>query len=150
LTMALQLIGAGMGRTGTASLKVALEDLGLGRCYHMSEILQNPERTQDWIDAANGNADWNKIFSDYRATVDNPGCGFWKELADYYPNAKVILTIRDSENGLNLLLRPFILLNLSAPSETVHLAKWCKKLFTTRWKIKCRTKILWCHSSISA
>ena len=95
--MTFQLIGAGMGRTGTASLKVALEQLGLGRCYHMSEILQNPERTEDWINAANGNPDWDKIFSDYGATVDNPGCGFWKELADYYPNAKVILTIRDAE-----------------------------------------------------
>ena len=95
--MTLKLIGAGLGRTGTASLKVALEELGIGRCYHMSEILQNPACTQDWIDAANGNADWDKIFSGYTATVDNPGCGFWRELADYYPNAKVILTIRDAE-----------------------------------------------------
>jgi Sulfotransferase domain len=94
--MALKIIGAGMGRTGTASLKVAIESLELGDCYHMSEILQNPQRTEDWIDAAEGNADWDKIFSDYSASVDNPGCNFWKELADYYPEAKVILTVRDA------------------------------------------------------
>jgi hypothetical protein len=95
--MTLKLIGAGMGRTGTASLKVALEELGLGRCYHMSEVMQNPGDIPDWIDAANGNPDWDKIFDKYVATVDHPGCGFWKELVDYYPNAKVILTVRDAE-----------------------------------------------------
>lgn len=94
--MALKIIGAGMGRTGTASLKVALETLGLGRCYHMSEVLKNPPCTADWIEAAGGNPDWDKIFSGYTATVDNPGCNFWKELADHYPDAKVILTVRDS------------------------------------------------------
>lgn len=84
-----------MGRTGTASLKVAIEALGIGRCYHMSEVLKNPACTADWIRAAEGKADWEKIFSGYAATVDNPGCNFWKELADHYPDAKVILTVRD-------------------------------------------------------
>lgn len=87
-----------MGRTGTASLKVALEVLDFGPCYHMSEVLKNPERAQDWIDAADGNPDWDKIFANYAATVDNPGCGFWKELASYYPDAKVILTVRDAND----------------------------------------------------
>ena len=50
--MALNIIGAGMGRTGTASLKVALEALDIGPCYHMSEVLKNPEYTKDWINAA--------------------------------------------------------------------------------------------------
>jgi hypothetical protein len=86
--MTLRIIGAGMGRTGTASLKVALESLGVGRCYHMSEVLKNPQCAEDWIDAAEGNANWEKIFGDYSATVDNPGCNFWKDLADYYPDAK--------------------------------------------------------------
>ena len=95
--MALKIIGAGMGRTGTASLKVALEALGIGHCYHMTEVLKNPECITDWINAAEGNADWDKIFNEYSATVDNPGCNYWKELADYYPEAKVILTVRDSD-----------------------------------------------------
>ena len=96
--MTLKVIGAGMGRTGTASLKVALESLELGHCYHMSEVLKNPACIRDWIDAAEGKADWERIFSGYAATVDNPGCNFWKELADFYPEAKVILTVRDADS----------------------------------------------------
>lgn len=108
--MALQIIGAGMGRTGTASLKVALESLGLGTCYHMSEVLKNPACIPDWIHAAEGKADWNKIFSGYTATVDNPGCNFWKELADFYPDAKVILTVRDADTWFD------------STNETIHSA----------------------------
>ena len=85
-----------MGRTGTASLKVALETLNIGRCYHMTEVLKNPEYVQYWINAAAGSDDWDKIYSGYSATVDNPGCNYWKELAAYYPEAKVILTTRDA------------------------------------------------------
>lgn len=96
--MSLKIIGAGLGRTGTASLKVALEALGIGRCYHMTEIMQNPKFIDGWMDAANGNADWDKIFRDYGATVDYPACCFWKELADYYPEAKIILTVRDANS----------------------------------------------------
>ena len=110
--MALKVIGAGMGRTGTASLKVALESLGIGPCYHMSEVLKNPGRSVDWVNAAQGNADWEKIFSDYSATVDNPGCNFWRELADYYPDARVILTIRDAEQWFE------------STNETIHSAEF--------------------------
>ncbi|MEM7564228.1 MAG: sulfotransferase family protein [Pseudomonadota bacterium] len=119
--MALKLIGAGLGRTGTASLKVALEELGHGRCYHMSEVLQNPASTQDWIDAANGNADWEKIFSGYTATVDNPGCGFWRQLADYYPDAKVILTIRDANKWFE------------STNETIHSLQFANFIKDSPW-----------------
>jgi hypothetical protein len=93
--MTLKVIGVGLGRTGTASVKVALEMLGTGHGYHMSEVLQNPAKAKDWIDAANGNADWDKIFDGYGTSVDYPGCTFWQELADYYPDAKLLLTVRD-------------------------------------------------------
>jgi len=93
--MSMKIIGAGLGRTGTASLKVALETLGVGRCYHMSEVLQNPASNVDWINAANGKPDWDRIFDGYGATVDYPGCTFWRELADYYPHAKILLSVRD-------------------------------------------------------
>lgn len=93
--MALKIIGAGMGRTGTASLKVALEALGLGPCYHMTEVLKHPEFTRHWIAAAEGRPDWDRTFEGYAATVDNPGCNFWRELAAHYPAARVILTVRD-------------------------------------------------------
>ena len=93
--MALKIIGAGLGRTGTASLKVALEQLGMGKCYHMTDVLKDPPRGKAWVEAAKGNADWDTIFDGYGGSVDYPGCTFWEELADYYPDAKIILTTRD-------------------------------------------------------
>jgi len=95
--MALSIIGAGVGRTGTASLKVALEMLGTGKSYHMTDVLQNPERVKTWIGVANGDADWDAIFEGYGSSVDYPGCTFWTQLADHYPDAKIILTVRDPE-----------------------------------------------------
>src|SRR5262245_19137133 len=95
--MAVQLIGAGLGRTGTPSLKFALEQIGFGPCYHMPEVMLNPEASQHWVRAANGNPDWEAIFNGFVATVDFPGCTFWRELADYYPDAKVLLSVRDPE-----------------------------------------------------
>lgn len=112
--MALNVIGAGMGRTGTASLKVALEALGVGRCYHMSEVLKNPPCCADWIEAAKGNADWEKIFAGYSAAVDNPACNFWKELAAFYPDAKVILTTRDPGKWFD------------STNETIHSLEFAK------------------------
>jgi hypothetical protein len=93
--MPLNIIGAGFGRTGTMSLKLAIEELGLGPCYHMSEVISNRERVADWLDAANGRPDWERVFAGYSATVDHPGCHFWRELAAAYPKAKVVLTVRD-------------------------------------------------------
>ena len=94
--MPLAIVGAGLGRTGTMSLKLALEQLGLGPCYHMAEVFQNPAAPGWWEAAADGEAaDWEQIFEGYRATVDWPSATFYKALADAYPEAKVILTARD-------------------------------------------------------
>jgi hypothetical protein len=93
--MALDVVGVGLGRTGTQSLKVALEILGLKPCYHMVEVWANPASIDDWLQAANGRPSWDKIFDGYRATVDYPGCHFWRELTSAYPKAKVLLTVRD-------------------------------------------------------
>jgi hypothetical protein len=94
--MTLSVIGAGYGRTGTMSLKLALEQLGLGRCYHMMEVLQIPEAPQQWLDAAEGRpVDWATVFKGFGATVDWPSATFYRQLADVYPQAKVILTLRD-------------------------------------------------------
>jgi hypothetical protein len=96
--MALQVIGAGFGRTGTLSLKVALERLGFGPCYHMVEVIRNPEHALLWRAAANGEAiDWDELFEGFAASVDWPGCHFWRELSDRYPDARVLLSLRDSE-----------------------------------------------------
>lgn len=96
--MPLSVIGAGFGRTGTLSLKSALEMLGTGRCYHMVEVFANPSHVPVWRDATEGRfVDWNDLFAGYGATVDWPACAFWRELTAHWPEAKVILTERDPE-----------------------------------------------------
>lgn len=94
----LKIIGAGFGRTGTLSLKSALEELGFGPCYHMVEVISNPSRLPAWIDAVQGKpVNWREVFQGYQATVDWPGCSFYKELMEVYPEAKVLLSVRDPE-----------------------------------------------------
>jgi len=96
--MPLQVIGAGFGRTGTLSLKAALEQLGLGPCYHMLELIQDPARASHWQAALDGKAvDWNEVFTGFRSAVDWPTAHFWPQLAAAYPDAKVILTLRDED-----------------------------------------------------
>lgn len=97
--MALALVGAGFGRTGTLSLKFALEQLGLSRCYHMMEVVEKPDHVERWRAATAGRSvDWDALFADYRAAVDWPACAFWRTLAQHYPEAKVLLTVRDPEH----------------------------------------------------
>ncbi|KPL48200.1 hypothetical protein XAXN_15275 [Xanthomonas axonopodis] len=96
--MSLQLIGAGLGRTGTLSLKLALERLGVGRCYHAMELAANLRQDlQHWEAAIDGHPDWDALFAGYAATTDYPGCCFWEELSAHFPHAKVILTVRDPD-----------------------------------------------------
>lgn len=98
MTMALKVIGAGLGRTGTFTLKTALEMLGFGPCHHMVEVLANPQQVPFWNRAADGEpVEWDEVFAGYAATVDWPGCHFYAELAERYPEAKVILSCRDPE-----------------------------------------------------
>ncbi len=97
--MALEVIGAGLGRTATFSLKFALEHIGFGPCYHMSEVFAGARRNVPlWLDAIDGRPDWDAIFDGYQSTTDYPACTWWRELADYYPHAKVVLTVRDPDN----------------------------------------------------
>ncbi len=93
-----KVIGAGFGRTGTTSLKAALEYLGFGPCYHMFDVIAEPKRIDGWSRAVDGDpVDWDAVFDGYQATVDWPGCTFWRELVSTYPDAKVILTVRDAQ-----------------------------------------------------
>ncbi len=95
--MALKIVGTGLGRTGTLSMKHALEQLGFGPCHHMLEVFMHPESMPLWVAAAQGNADWDAIFKDFAAMVDYPGCRYWRELIAYYPDAKVLHTVRDAD-----------------------------------------------------
>ncbi len=93
--MSLLLIGAGFGRTGTLSLKYALETLGL-RCHHMIEVIRSPGDVEKWLRAAEqGDADWDDLLEGFNATVDWPCCHFYRQLAEAYPKAKVLLSVRD-------------------------------------------------------
>ncbi len=97
----MQVIGAGFGRTGTSSLQKALEELLGGRCYHMKDIMTNPVQLQSWHDFAVGKTsslDWKRLLEGYAAAVDCPVCLYYKELMDVFPEAKVILTLRDSDS----------------------------------------------------
>jgi hypothetical protein len=94
----MQVIGAGFGRTGTLSLKSALEDLGFGPAYHMQEAMSRPAHVRQWLDYANtGTTNWDELFAKFSSGVDYPVCCVWEELASHYPDAKVILTVRDPE-----------------------------------------------------
>jgi Sulfotransferase domain len=97
--MALDIIGAGFGRTGTLSLKQALEQLGFNKCYHMMEIFGLPTHPELWRAAHRGEpVDWEALFTGYRASVDWPSCNFWREQMLAFPKAKVILSLRDSDS----------------------------------------------------
>ncbi len=96
--MALQVIGSGFGRTGTLSLKIALETLGYTKCHHMEEVFDNPTQVPLWQDVAAGKpADWDKVFAGYTAQVDWPGAHVWRETAAAFPQAKVIHSHRPED-----------------------------------------------------
>ena len=93
--MALRVIGAGVGRTGTMSLKGALEQLLGGPCYHMMEVFMHPEHVALWGAAGRGeDVDWSALLAGYVATTDFPACLFWRELLERNPDAIVLLSTR--------------------------------------------------------
>lgn len=120
--MALKVIGVGFGRTGTASLKLALDRLGFGPSYHMSEVLANGGHMDLWTDVAKGAPDWDEIFKNYSSTTDFPGATYWRELADYYPDAKIILSLRDAERWFE------------STQETILSPDMMKRVAGTPWK----------------
>jgi hypothetical protein len=96
--MPLKVVGAGVGRTGTASLKLALEQLLGGRCHHMLEVLGDPAQAPGWIEAIDGrDVDWQALLGEYVALVDWPGASFWREISAANPDALVLLSTRDPD-----------------------------------------------------
>jgi hypothetical protein len=94
----MKVIGAGLPRTGTLSQKVALEMLGLGPCYHMVNVLGNLDLAPQWRRAMDGEGNWEEIFDGFESTVDWPGSFFYRELIEVYPEAKVVLGVRDGDS----------------------------------------------------
>jgi len=100
--MALSVIGSGFGRTGTMSLKTALEQLGFGPCHHMEEVFEHPEQVPHWQAVAAGETvDWNEVFEGYQSQIDWPGAHVWRELAATFPDAKVVHSVRPDESWWN-------------------------------------------------
>lgn len=95
--MALKFVGSGLGRTGSFSLKLALEQLGFGPCHHMIEVFGHPETMPLWVAAGQGKPDWDAIFEGYVSAVDYPTAGYWREIAAHFPDAKVIHCERDPD-----------------------------------------------------
>jgi hypothetical protein len=86
-----------MPRTGTLTQKMALEMLGLGPCYHMVDVLADLEQAALWERALDGEGPWDELFDGYQSTVDWPGGYFYRELIDVYPDAKVLLSVREPQ-----------------------------------------------------
>lgn len=115
--MTIAVIGAGFGRTGTMSLKLALERLGLGPCYHMLEVLAHPAHDPVWHAATRGeHVDWDALFEGYGSAVDWPVAAFWRELSNHYPQAKIVLSVRDGRAWHRSVMET-IFKALSAPPD---------------------------------
>lgn len=118
--MTLAVIGGGLCRTGTHSLKLALETLGFGPCYHMAEVFEHPGHAEAWHALIDGTShDFDSVLSGYRSAVDLPVAYFWRELAAANPKANIILTERD-ENAWFESVRNTIFERLAADPETAR------------------------------
>jgi hypothetical protein len=93
----MRVIGAGFGRTGTASLKLALEKIGFGPCHHMQEVLKHPDEVPMWERAARGETvDWKAFMGAWGSACDFPSALYYRDLMEAFPDAKVILSTRDA------------------------------------------------------
>lgn len=102
----MKIIGAGWGHTGTTSAAAALYLLGYGPCLQMQTMWQQPQLAEVWAGHYRGQpADWRQVLKDFGATVDWPGVCEWREFARLWPDAKVLLTLRDAESWYQTRIR---------------------------------------------
>jgi len=98
----LRIVGAGFGRTGTLSMKSALETLGFGPCHHMEEVMDREDQAAHWQTAVDGNdVDWSMALLGFKSCVDWPSATFWRELSGHFHEARVLLTVRSSDSWYN-------------------------------------------------
>lgn len=137
----MQIIGAGLGRTGTSSLKVALEMLGVAPCYHMNVLNNHPDHVDFWLDVVAGcSVDWTGFFAPYAATLDWPACDYYAELMQAYPQAKIILTVRDCEKWYDSMYETIYSYNKNFPGWAKAVAPQAARLVELRqlqvWQAK--------------
>lgn len=126
--MALEIVGAGFGRTGTLSLKLALEALGVGPCHHMKEVVGNRAQIRLWTEAASGKANFDRIFEGFTSAVDWPVAAFWQEVVVAYPQAKVILSSRSSESWYSSFSQTILKTILSRDKRPESARAWFEML----------------------
>ena len=137
--MSLRLIGAGIGRTGTLSLKAALETLLGAPCYHMLELLPRPEHVALWHAAArNEPVDWTALFNGYAAAVDWPASAYWPEIAAAYPQAVILLSTRDAEAWWASASNTIFPVTLSTPDGPWR--RMIDDMFRTRFTLEIENK----------
>ncbi|KAB2343607.1 sulfotransferase family protein [Actinomadura rudentiformis] len=112
----LKLINTGLGRTGTTSLKGALEQLGYGPCFHMFDIVGDEARIAEWekVVCEGQDPDWEALFAGYTSAVDGPPAVYYREMMKAFPEAKMVLTVRDAERWYQSTydtLYQFVLMN---------------------------------------
>ena len=131
--MALSVIGAGFGRTGTYSLNLALEMLGFGPCHHMDDVNASAEQKALFRAAGLGlPVDWDAAYAGYKSAVDWPTAYFWRELAAHFPDAKIILTVRNSEDWYKSVKSTILALSPGADPASFGEAVIRQKIFGGR------------------
>jgi hypothetical protein len=145
--MTIRVVGAGLGRTGTASLQLALAQLLGGPCYHMFEVRQRPADADVWTEAFNGNPpDWREFLADYSAAVDWPAAPFWHELSQAFPHALILLSTRDADswwrsasNTIYLVVKPAF--ESDVPSDPWRrMVRAMMPSFTPDWQDEAKAK----------
>ena len=136
--MALQVIGAGFGRTGTNSLKLALQELGFSKCHHMREVMGNRKQVEAWHALSRGEkVDWDRVFEGYGASCDWPSSAYWEELYQYYPESKVILSARDEERWYGSVIGTIYQVSAAVPKWMMlvipHVRMVKEMIDTTIW-----------------
>lgn len=130
--MGMEVIGAGLPRTGTLSQKTALEMLGFSPCYHWVDVLADLDRVEIWDKAMDGDVDWPRVFGESRATADWPGGYFWRELMDFYPDAKVLLSVRNPESWERSFRET--IWNMGHGGSLLHLMSSARALVDPQWQ----------------
>ena len=127
--MSLQIIGAGFGRTGTNSLKVALEQLGFSRCHHMKEVAISRFQVRSWYALSKGEKkNWDDVFRGFAASCDWPSSAYWEELYRYYPQSRIILTVRDEEGWYRSARETIYPVSQLVPRWLIRVSRWTREL----------------------
>lgn len=130
----LKVIGAGFGRTGTDSMREALDILGVGPCHHMYEVNAHEEQKLMWRALVQGaRPGWDQLFAGYGCCVDWPSAYYWRELTEFYPQAKVVLTYRSAESWWQSFEKTILRgIQMSTEPESLGLALVRDKVFGGR------------------